>query len=388
MRSEAIRRSGAQAQTTQIAWHHFDFWLLGVVVLLVVFGVTMIRSAVAGNIELTTDTNLVNRQIIFAIGGFVIMVLVAALDYHYWSSINRLMYYVTVFVLAILNVVASAVFGSARWFNVFIVNIQPSEFSKIVIILVMADFFTRHRQQINDFRWIIRSLIMALGIVIWVILQPNLSTSIVMLVIWFAMLWGAGLKFKKLLLFAGIALLILAIAVPILINLEVIKQYQIDRVTTFLFPDAEATYGDTYNIQQALISLGSGGLSGQGYAHGTQVQYRFLKVRWSDFIFAAMGQEFGFIGNILIMLMIFFIILRCLRAARMARDTFGGLIAYGVATLIAFQAIVNIGVNLNLMPATGLTLPFVSYGGSSLATNLIGIGLVESVMLRHKSLEF
>jgi rod shape determining protein RodA len=161
-----------------------------------------------------------------------------------------------------------------------------------------------------------------------------------------------------------------------------------DRVTNFLFPDPDARYGESYNIEQALISIGSGGWFGQGYGHGTQVQLRFLKVRWSDFIFASTAEEFGFVGTVLVLLLLAFVIYRCLRAARLSRDTYGALIAYGVATLIGFQAIVNIGVNLRMLPATGLTLPFISYGGSSLVTALMGIGLVESVILRHKSLEF
>ncbi len=147
-------------------------------------------------------------------------------------------------------------------------------------------------------------------------------------------------------------------------------------------------HGETYNIEQALISIGSGGLLGQGYGHGSQVQLRFLKVRHSDFIFSAMAQEFGFVGIVVMLMVLLFVIYRCVRAARIARDTYGGLIAYGVAVMIAFQVIVNIGVNLRLMPATGLTLPFVSYGGSSLLSILLGIGLVESVILRHKALEF
>ncbi|HEX7974649.1 MAG TPA: FtsW/RodA/SpoVE family cell cycle protein, partial [Anaerolineales bacterium] len=118
------------------------------------------------------------------------------------------------------------------------------------------------------------------------------------------------------------------------------------------------------------------------------VQLRFLKVRWSDFIFASMAQEFGFVGTVLVILVLLFVIYRCLRIARLSRDTYGALICYGVAVLLVFQAIVNIGVNLKLMPATGLTFPFVSYGGSSLLANLVAIGLVESVILRHKALEF
>ena len=375
------------AQTAS-SWRHFDFWLLGAVAVLVLFGITMINSAVAGNIELTTETNLVNRQLIFAAIGIVVVIVTASIDYHLWASISKTLYAGTAIALAVLNVVAAAIFGSARWFNLLIINIQPSEIAKIVIILVLADFFTRNQDRIGQISWVIRSFIMTMGITVWIILQPNLSTSIVMIVLWFALLWAAGLKVKHLVTFGGGALLVLAILLPILIETEVIKGYQIDRVTNFLFPDPNARYGESYNIEQALISIGSGGWFGQGYGHGTQVQLRFLKVRWSDFILASTAEEFGFVGTVIVLLILGFVIYRCLRVARLSRDTYGALIAYGVATLIGFQAIVNIGVNLRMLPATGLTLPFISYGGSSLVTALMGIGLVESVILRHKALEF
>ncbi len=373
---------------TANSWRHFDFWLLGAVAVLVIFGITMINSAVAGNIELTTETNLVNRQLVFAGLGIVVVIVTASIDYHLWASISKSLYLVTAIALAILNVVAAAIFGSARWFNLLIVNIQPSELAKIVIILVLADFFTRNQDRIGQVSWIVRSFIMTMGITVWIILQPNLSTSIVMIVLWFALLWASGLKVKHLLTFGGGGLVVLAILLPILIETEVIKGYQIDRVSNFLFPDPNARYGESYNIEQALISIGSGGWFGQGYGHGTQVQLRFLKVRWSDFILASTAEEFGFVGTVIVLLILAFVIYRCLRVARLSRDTYGALIAYGVATLIGFQAIVNIGVNLRMLPATGLTLPFISYGGSSLVTALMGIGLVESVILRHKALEF
>jgi rod shape determining protein RodA len=374
-----------RAATTN--WRYFDFWLLGAVVVLTIFGITMIRSAVAGNIELTTETNLVNRQILFAIFGFGVALLTASIDYHLWASLSRSLYLLTAIALAVLNVAAAAIFGSARWFQLLQINIQPSEIAKIVIILFLADFFTRNREKIKDMHVIARSLLYTFGIAVWVILQPNLSTSIVIFVLWFALLWAAGLSIKQLVFFSVTGLVVLGFSLPLLIRFDIIKEYQIGRITSFLFPDPTARFGDIYNIQQALISIGSGGWFGQGYGQGSQVQLRFLKVRWSDYIFSAMAEEFGFIGVVLVVLLFLFIIFRCLRAARLARDTYGALIAFGVATLIAFQGIVNIGVNLNLLPATGLTLPFVSYGGSSLFTALLGIGLVESVILRHKALE-
>jgi rod shape determining protein RodA len=373
------------------AWQYFDFLLLGAVAILTIFGIAMIRSAVAGNVELLGAPQ---RQLIFAVLGFVFVFLTASIDYHTWSSISGTLYTGMVLVLIVLNVVAQAVFGSARWFKTALVNIQPSELAKVIIILVLADFFTRHKQRMVDFRWVLRSLLLALGIVIWVVLQPNLSTSILLMVLWFALWWASGARVRHLFYFVAGGVLFLAIAIPslpVLQKLNLIQEYQLKRINNFLKPssgETAARYGDQYNIEQALIAIGDGGLTGRGLGQGPQVQLRFLKVRWSDFIFSAMAEEFGFVGAGIFMLLVLFITLRCLRAAHLARDTYGGLICYGVATLIAFQAAVNMGVNLKLIPATGLPLPFISYGGSSLFTLLLGIGLVESVVLRHKVLEF
>jgi rod shape determining protein RodA len=372
-------------------WQYFDFLLLGAVAILTIFGIAMIRSAVAENVELTGAPT---RQLIFAVLGFVFVFITASIDYHTWSSISGTLYTGIVSVLIVLNVFAKAVFGSARWFQTALVNIQPSELAKVIIIMVLADFFTRHKQRLVDFRWVLRSLLLALGIVIWVVLQPNLSTSILLMVLWFALWWAAGARARHMLYFVAGGVLFLAIAIPslpVLQKIGLIQEYQLNRINNFLKPsggDATARYGDQYNIEQALIAIGDGGFAGRGLGQGPQVQLRFLKVRWSDFIFAAMSEEFGFVGATIFMVLIAFITLRCLRAARIARDTYGGLLCYGVAILIAFQAMVNMGVNLKLIPATGLPLPFISYGGSSLLSLLLGIGLVESVVLRHKVLEF
>jgi len=206
-------------------------------------------------------------------------------------------------------------------------------------------------------------------------------------VLWGVLLWIAGLPIKMVIGYGLAGLLAVIISFPVLVEVGIIQEYQLRRIINFIAPDPNATYGDLYNIQQALISIGSGGLFGQGYGHGSQVQLRFLKVRWSDFIFSTISHELGFVGALLVISLVVFVVWRCLYAARVARDPYGSLISYGVATLIAFQALVNIGVNLNVMPATGLTLPFVSYGGSSLLANMVAIGLVQSVIMRHKSLE-
>jgi rod shape determining protein RodA len=377
-----------------ISWRHFDFWLIGAVAFLTIFGVTVINSAIAGNIELV-EANTVTKQIIFAGIGLLIMVITAIIDYRYWGALSSILFLITFGALALLFLFGGALFGSSRWFSVGPILIQPSEFAKITIILIMANFFSQNIDKIKKPQVIIRSLVITFMIVIWIFLQPDLSTSIVILVLWFALVWASGLDIKMLLIAGGASAVVIGIGVPLLLlnydpsnTTGLIKPYQLGRIINFVFPDPNASFGAIYNVQQALISIGDGGWFGQGYGGGTQVQLRFLKVRHSDFIFSALSEEFGFVGAVLVIATLAFIIARCLRAARLSGDTFGALIAYGAATLIAFQTIVNVGMNLNLLPVTGLTLPFVSYGGSSLITLFIAIGLVESVVLRHKDLEF
>jgi rod shape determining protein RodA len=356
-------------------WRHFDYILFGAVLILTIFGIAMIRSAIAGNAVLTP---LINRQILFAVASLVVIFLTAAIDYHYWSSLIRPMYLITVVALAALTIVGQAIYGSARWFDTGVILIQPSELAKIVLILALADYFAHSRDKPHNLRWIIQSFLTMFFIAVWIAAQPNLSTTIVMVVLWFGLLWLSGLPTKYLITFVVIGIIAAVIAFPLL------EPYQQSRIINFALPDTTARHGDTYNVDQALITIGSGGWTGMGYGLGTQVQLRFLKVRHTDFIFSAIGEEFGFLGMVALLGLLILVILRCLRAAQLSQDAFGSYIAYGFAILILFQAAVNIGVNLNIIPVTGLTLPFVSYGGSSLLSLSLGIGLVESVILRHK----
>lgn len=333
----------------------------------------MIQSAIAGNEVLAQS---VSRQPIFLGLGLVLMLIITAIDYHYWGSLARFMYIFAVVSLLIIYVYGQARYGSARWLDTGVILIQPSEIVKIIMIMVLADYFAKNQDKPHDFRWIAQSFLMTFGVVIWILLQPNLSTSIVIFVIWFSLLWICGLPLKYLVILALVGLVLIAIAFPLL------EDYQRARVVNFLFPDPEARHGDTYNVEQALITIGSGGWVGQGYGQGTQVQLRYLKVRHTDFIFSAMAEEFGFVGAMLIMGLLVFIIWRCIQAGRNACDLYGSLIAYSYAAMLFFQAAVNIGVNLNVVPVSGLPLPFMSYGGSSLLSSVLGIGLVESVNLR------
>jgi len=371
-----------------ISWRHFDFWLLGAIVMATAFGTTMIRSAVAGNEELLP---LINRQIYFALLGLVVIFVVAAIDYRYWTSLYIPMYIVMGILLFALFLSAQAVFGAARWFSVGVLFIQPTEFAKVVIILILARYFEKSQDRPRDLRWVLTSLAWVWGLAIWILLQPNLSNIVVISVIWFVLIWLNGLELKHLFTFGAAGIISLGTVVGLTffgIRIPFLQDYQQQRIANFILPDPNATFGATYNVQQALIAIGSGGLFGKGYGQGTQTQLRFLKVRHTDFIFSAISEEFGMVGGIIVILVLAFIIWRCLRAAQRSRDVSGSVIAYGVATLIFFQGAVNIGVNMNIVPVSGLPLPFISYGGSGLTSLMLGIGLVESVALRHKSLDF
>jgi rod shape determining protein RodA len=371
-----------------ISWRYFDFWLLGAVVLATAFGTTMIRSAVAGNEVLLP---LINRQIYFALIGLALIFIVAAIDYRYWIALHLPMYSVILLLLVTLTGFGQTVFGAQRWFQVGVLFLQPTEFAKIIAIIVLARYFDATQNHPRDLRWVIGAVLWASGIIGLILLQPNLSNVVVLTVILGSLLWFNGMQIKHLLLFGGIGLLALAAAVVLTvlgIRIPFLQEYQQQRIANFFLPDPNATFGATYNVQQALIAIGSGGLFGQGYGHGTQTQLRFLKVRHTDFIFSAISEEFGFVGSLLVIVIILLVIWRCLRAAQKSRDVAGMCLAYGIATLIFFQGMVNIGVNLNIVPVSGLPLPFISYGGSGLTSLMLGIGLVESVAMRHRTLDF
>jgi rod shape determining protein RodA len=371
-----------------ISWRYFDFWLLGAVVLATAFGTTMIRSAVAENEVLMP---VIDRQIYFAVAGVALIFVIAAIDYRYWMALYRPIFIVISLFLIALYLSATAVFGAARWFSVGVLFLQPTEFAKIAAILLLARYFDKAQNQPRDLRWIFSAFLWTMGIGFWILIQPNLSNVVVLMVILAALLWFNGIQLKHLLLFGVIGFLSIATVVTLSIfdiRIPFLQEYQQQRITNFILPDPNATFGATYNVQQALIAIGSGGLFGQGYGHGTQTQLRFLKVRHTDFIFSAISEEFGLVGSLLVIVIIVLVIWRCLRAAQKARDVAGMNIAYGVATLIFFQGMVNIGVNLNIVPVSGLPLPFISYGGSGLTSLMLGIGLVESVAMRHRQMEF
>jgi len=374
--------------TRGLSWRNFDFLLLGAIVLASAFGTVMIRSAVAGNEVLQP---LILRQVYFALLGVALIILVASIDYRYWLSLYIPIYIVIIGFLLTLTGFGQTAFGAQRWFQVGVLFLQPTEFAKIIAIIILARYFEAVQYQPRDLKWVIGAVLWASGIIILILLQPNLSNVMVLSVILAVMLFVNGIELRWILIAgtAGAVLLITVIVLSVLgVRIPGLQEYQQQRIVNFVVPDPNDTYGNRYNVQQALIAVGAGGFLGEGYNQGTQTQLRFLKVRHTDFIFAASSEEFGTVGGGLIIITIAFIVWRCIRAAQKARDLAGSMIAIGMATLIFFQGFVNIGMNLNLLPVSGLPLPFISYGGSGLTALMLGIGLVESVVMRQKELDF
>lgn len=371
-----------------LSWRNFDFLLLGAIVLASAFGAMMIRSAIAGNQDLA---GFDSRQFYFALAGLVVIVLLASIDYRYWLSIHWLIYIVMMIFLVSLSGLGQAAFGAQRWFQVGVLFVQPTEFAKIVLIIVLARYLEKSQNDPRDLKWLFKSLLWAWGLVIWILLQPNLSNVVVSMVIWAGMIWLSGLQLKHVVIFGAIGVLAFGLVIAFTVSgarLPFLQDYQQKRILNFILPDPNATQGASYNVQQALIAIGSGGWFGKGYGHGTQTQLRFLKVRHTDFIFSVTAEEFGFSGVILVLIMEGLVIWRCIRIAQKARDVSGSMIAFGVGMLLFFQSSANIAMNLKLIPVSGLPLPFISYGGSGLMAAMVAIGLVESVAMRHKSMDF
>ena len=360
-------------------WRDFDYLLLILTLLLTGLGVMMISSATQGSLALQ---GLALRQAICAAAGLLLMVILGALDYRVLGHLRKLIYGLVILLLLLVFAVGQITHGAQRWISLgaFPFQLQPSELSKVLIILVLASYLAHYEESLHKLRYVLLSLVYIVPPVLLIYLQPDLGTALVVGVIWLAMMFVAGMRVRHLLLLSLTGLL----TAPFM--WWKLQGYMRTRLLLFLNPGFDPAR--RYNIDQALISIGSGGWLGKGLASGSQSQLHFLRVRHTDFIFSVIGEELGFVGTALLILLLVLLFLRLLHIAERARDTFGRLIVCGVATMIAFQGLVNMGMNVGLLPVVGIPLPFVSYGGSSLLSLLIAQGLAESVALHHRKIDF
>lgn len=363
---------------TRRNWRSFDWLLLLAILVLNAYGIVMISSAVQGDPELIAYPQ---RQIGFILVGLVLMFIVAAFDYNFLGSLTVPIYAIVLILLALVGVLGNTIFGAKSWLTFFgLFPIQPSELAKVVLALALGKYLADNQEHMGRITTIFIAVTIMAPLLLLVFLEPDLGTAIVLAVEGVFIFLAAGLRLRHMLI-SGAAGMALA---PFFWS--ILQPHQRTRLLIFLDPTSDP---DSYfNVEQALVSVGSGGLLGQGYGQGTQSQLHFLRVRHTDFIFSVVAEEMGFIGAMVLLSLLLFIIMRLWRIADQARDPFGRLLVTGVTAIILFQTVVNVGMNMSLLPVTGLPLPFFSYGGSAMLSLFLLIGLAQSVAMRKKKIEF
>lgn len=351
-----------------------DWTLYAVPLLLAVFGVVIIYS-----VTYSTNPYLMFSQIAFVILGFIVAVALTFFDYRNLRGLSFILYLIIIALLVLVLFFGNRTFGAARWIDLKIFQLQPSEIGKLIVILFLARIFSERKQ--FRFRDVFLCLAIVLLPVVLVLRQPDFGTAMViffgLLVLFFTS------NVKKIILLGIIASLIVFIPV----GWHFLKGYQKQRIYTFINPSVDP-YGTGYNVTQSKITVGSGGLWGQGIGKGTQIQLNFLPVAHTDFIFASTAEAIGFVGSVFLIILLIFLVVRVFNVARLSKDLFGFYFALSWGMVLLFQVFVNIGMNLGIMPVTGIPLPFVSSGGSSMLTNFAAIGILQSIYLRHRKISF
>jgi rod shape determining protein RodA len=358
---------------------HFDFMLVGAALALSLVGLVMIWSTTRHRIP-GDELYFVKRQALFLVLGIAAMFGVISIDYRRLRDHSMLAYIVTVgLLLAVLAPLGSNIKGHQAWFQLpggF--TLQPSELAKFGLIVALAGYCNQYRGELDAWR-ITTILALAAVPIGLVFLQPDLGTVLVLVVILVGLLAAAGLTGRQLLV-----LVLLAITgVYAVVNLGILKEYQIDRFTSFVDPGNANSQGNAYNQEQSKQAIAHGRFGGEGLGQGSQTQGGFVPEQHTDFIFTSVGEELGFLGAVVLLGLFAIVMWRTWRTARLSRDFFGVLVCVGVLSMLAFQMFENTGMTMGIMPITGIPLPFVSYGGSSLITTFACVGLVANVSMRR-----
>ncbi len=363
----------------------FDPVLLLAAIGLVTLGMLLIYSGSLSQFGRPTASNLshpVVRQAVFAVIGLALALLFARIDYRVLGSLSYVLYAASIAALAIVIVAWEATHGSRRWIDIGGTPVQPSEIAKLVVVLTLAKYLWDHQETIGTLRVLLTSLAIAAVPAALVFAQPDLGSALIFAAIWLGMVTVAGARWKHLLWLLGAAL----VAIPFAF-IALVSNYQRERIALWLNPERDPL-GAGFQAVQARIGIGSGGLWGKGLTHGTQTQLDYLRTQTTDYVFSVLGEEIGFVGAVILFALFAVLLWRALRVAELSRDLFGRLVATGLVIFILLQTFINVAVNVGLMPVTGIPLPFVSQGGSSLITLFIGLGILQSILIRHRPLSF
>ncbi|NDL67944.1 rod shape-determining protein RodA [Anaerotalea alkaliphila] len=363
----------------------YDFLLILLLCLLAGISITAIGSATQVNSPDGTDY-FASKQLVGYVSGLVMILVVSSIDYRFITRFYIPIYILNIALLGGVLLIGETVNGATRWINIAGFTIQPSEFSKLFMILFLAKYFDKCKDKINEFHILLMgagAMAVTIGLIF---LQPNLSTAIVMSILFLVMVFAGGISYKY--IAAGIS-----VAVPTFLFLlwyiqqpfqKLLKPYQLSRVLANINPE-EYALSTSLQTNNSIQAIGSGQLFGKGLYLGKLNKYNYLPEPQTDFIFSIIGEEFGFVGCVVVLALLFLLIIRCLWLAKDAPDNQGMLIIVGFVALILFQTFINVGVTTGIVPNTGVTLPFVSYGLSSLWSNMIAIGIILNISMQRRT---
>ena len=378
IRAEPARISDWANKSVGAAWRAFDLQPTTYAGLLVAIGLVMAytNSIESGTVPLQAGTTF-SRGMMWAGIAVVVFVIATTFDYHWLKTLAWPIYGLQIGLLVLTLAIGSGVGGSARWVSVGPLTFQFSEIAKILMIIVLASYLTARANKLDSPISILGACLLVGPPLALVMLQPDLGTSLVFGAILAGMLWMSGASLRWLIVLAVGVIAMVPIAWTYLL-----RDYQKARLETFINANPDVA-GPGFQLHQAQIAVGSGGLIGKGLTNGSQTQGDLLPVQATDFVFATLAEELGFIGAIVMFTLFVLLLWRVLVAGWRSRDAFGTLFAAGVASMIVFQLVVNVGMVLGVMPITGIPLPFVTHGGASLVSMAAGLGILQSINIRQ-----
>jgi rod shape determining protein RodA len=368
-------------------WRNFDLQLVGIPAGLVLFSVFVLLAISRWPTSGITRSVPVHQAAYAAIG-IVFMVLLTNFDYRLLRSLAVPLFAMNMLVLLVVLGAGRSAYGAQRWINLGILPLQPSEPAKLLLVVLLAKFFADREDAADRLGTMLASLFFVIVPVALVLIQPDLGTSAVFVAIWVGIAIMAGVRLSHLAALGTVCVAVLPLAWAAMGHVQRFAYMQ-DRLSIFLNPHKDPL-GAGYNVIHSQITVGSGGFLGSWgwFTTGTQSQLGLLRVEDKDFIFSVIAEQIGFVGVLMLFTVFIVLLLRIARVSFMAGDTFGRLLASGILAMIMFQVFVNIGMNVGIMPVTGIPLPLISYGGSSMITTLASFGILQSVLLRHKKLVF
>ncbi len=355
---------------------NYDWIVLASIALLIIFGLSEIYSIALGN----EDLHLLNfkKQIFFVVFGMFLLFFISFLDYYNLRSFSVYFYIAAVLLLAAVLLFGETIKGTTGWFNFGFFNLQPVEFVKIFLLIFLARYFSKASVKLNPLKYLIISGLATAALIGLVLLQPDFGSALILFALWGIMVYISGFSKKYILI---IVLILLSVFLSGWFFF--FEDYQRNRIMTFVNPGANPLV-EGYNVTQAIIAVGSGGITGRGIGFGSQSQLKFLPEAQNDFIFAVIAEELGFFGVFLLIGFFSVFYFRVIGHVGKIKDDFGIYFILGAVSLIFLQMFINIGMNIGLLPVVGLPLPFVSYGGSAMVSSLIMVGILESIIIRSK----